>query len=278
MSDTVALLDNTVQVDRKKTATRRARIEEMLGQYGWTVTTSICLLEFKATLLQECITIHDRLRLVGRYTPVVDKLTESRHPQAKLRGHIFRNLIGVFGRSSFEVTEEEDRRLAEKARLRLESIIPRLYKWFRWQSVDAVLHEEIECTRALEPPQKKTVAFAVNLPMCDAGKNKFCRIEEFIRARGRPIMDWLAAVVRKMPDGESSQLKRTYDLFQRVIEQPEVLLSREDCRSCGDLLIALEGSSHATHALSTNARDWRPICEMLGMDFVQVDYPAEARI
>jgi hypothetical protein len=278
MPNSVALLDNTVQIDRQKSATRRDRIDALLAQYEWKVATSICLLEFKATLLQECITIHDRLRSVGLYTPVVDRLTETQHPQAKLRGHIFRNMINVFAPSSFDVTEDRDRRLAEKARLRLESVIPRLYKWFRSQSVDAVLHDEIECTRALEAPQKKTVAFAVNLPRCRRGENKFCHVEEFIRTRGRPILELLEAVVRETPDGESSQLKRTFELFRSVLEQPGVELSHSDCRRGGDLLIALEGSERATHALSTNARDWAPICEIVGLAFVRVDYPAEAEI
>ena len=278
MPNLVALLDNTVQIDRNKSKTRRTRIEEVLGRYDWTVTTSICLLEFKATLLRECITIHDKLRSVGLYTPVVDKLTESKHPQAKLRGHIFRNLINVFPPSSFDVTEEQDRRLAEKARLLLEVQIPELYKWFRRRSVDAVLHDEIDCTRALEAPEKKRVAFAVNLPLCRTGENKFCHVERFIREKGQPVLDRLAAITREVPDSDLSQLTRAYELFRQVIEQPETSLSHGDCRCAGDLLIALEGCNHATHGLSTNARDWGPICEMLSLEFVKVDYPAEAKI
>jgi hypothetical protein len=137
MSRSVALLDTTLQVDRNKSKVRRDQIDEVLGGFDFTVATSICLLEFKATLIQECITIHDKLRAVGRYTPVRDKLTESTHPQAKLRGHIFTNLINVYAPPSFSVSEEYDKRLAEKARLRLERVVPRLYRWF---TVNAAEH------------------------------------------------------------------------------------------------------------------------------------------
>jgi len=278
MPTRVALLDNTVQVDRRKSKTRSCRIEELLSQFEWKVSTSICLLEFKATLIQECITIHDSLRSVGMYTPVHDRLTESMHRQAKLRGHIFQNLINVFAPSSFDVTEERDRRLAEKARLRLEMVIPALYTWFTKKSVDAVLRDEIGCSRALEPPQKKRVAFGVNLPKCEKGKNKFCRVEEFIRAKAATLLERLEAILREGPQERLTQLRRTCELFRSVLQEPGIDLSHNDCRRAGDFLIALEGREIATHALSTNASDWEPICQILQREFVRVDYPAERDI
>jgi hypothetical protein len=271
MPQQVALLDNTIQVDRNKSGSRRSHIEEVLKAYGLTVSTSICLLEFKATLIQECITIHDKLRSVGLYTRVVDYLTESRHPQAKLRGHILRNLVNVCAPSSFNVTEERDRRLAEKARLLLEHTIPRLYNWFS-RGVDAVLHDEINCTRAMEPPQKKRVAFGVNLPECRA-ENKHCSVETFIRARAPSLLDGLDSALEGAQGEELAQLRRARDLFRLVLERPELRLSHSDCRSAGDCLIAMEGSQHATHALSTNASDWEVICRILGCRFVRVEYP-----
>ena len=273
MPPTVALLDTTVQVDRKKFAARRDRIEEILKEYDWKVTTSICLLEFKATLIQECMTIHAKLCEVGRYTSVVDYLTESSHPQAKLRGHIFRNLISVFAPSSFDVTEERDRRLAEKARLRLEKVISRLYRWFTKKSGDVVLNEEIACTRALEAPVKKKVAFGVNIPKCKRGTNKSCRVEEFIRTKAAGFTKQLEAELAGLDDKDSHQLQRTCQLFKRVLDNDDVELSNGDCRRAGDCLIALEGSAHATHGLSTNASEWDPICRLLSKEFVKVEYP-----
>ena len=122
----VALLDTTVQVDRKKMASRAAQIDQLLAGFPMKVTTSICLLEFKATIIQECITIHDNLRLEKRFTPVRDRLLEKKYRQVSLRAHIFNNLVGVFA-SSFDITEYEDEELATKARLILQQIIPRLY-------------------------------------------------------------------------------------------------------------------------------------------------------
>jgi len=271
MKPPVALLDTTIQIDRKKGALWANRIEEILSGYKWKVATSIGLLEFKATMIQACITIHGELRKVGRYTAVRDRLTESTHRQAKLRGHIFTNLVNVFAPSSFEVTEERDRRLAEKARLRLEKVIPRLYRWFTRKSVDVVLKDDIQCTRALEPPQKKGVAFGVNLPKCRRGQNKFCQVEEFIRARGSAFVKRLEEALGAMKE-ESDQLRQTCELFKKVLENTALELSVADCRSAGDCLIGLEGCGHATHALSTNAREWGPICGILGCEFVRVDY------
>jgi hypothetical protein len=268
----VALLDTSIQVDRKKTPTRGRRVDDILKDFDSTVVTSISLLEFKATLIQECITIHNQLRLRNRFTVVVDALTEKDHRQSKLRGHIFRNIVRVYASSPFRAAEapEQDERLAEKARLRLEKVIPRLYHWFVHESADDFLEADINCTRAQEVPKKKTVAFGVNLPTCRRNENKFCRIEEFIRENARSLLTPLRAAA-----GQSTQLQETCDLFEGVLQHPDQELSHSDCRRAGDCLIALEGKGRATHALSTNASEWRPLSELLGYEFLKVEYPEE---
>ena len=118
---TVALLDTTVQIDRKKMPERDSHLAKLLEQFDWTVSTSFSLLEFKAVLIQECITIHNRLREDGRFFAARDRLLESQHPQARLRMHIFNNLICVFGVPGQVTEADEQRRLtaqpSEQARL-----------------------------------------------------------------------------------------------------------------------------------------------------------------
>lgn len=262
----VALLDTSVQVDRVKMNSRRQEIALILDRFDFVVTTGIALLEFKATVIQECVTIYNALRRDGRFTTVRDALIESQHPQHKLRAHVFNNLLCAFAASSFEVTETEDRRLAEKARLLLEDQIPRLYDWFR-SSVDAVLDHKIGCTRALECPEKKKAAFGANLPICRRGKNKSCRVEALIRERANALCQSLKALPER-----SEQLDRALSLFERVNTDAEADLSHSDCRNAGDCLIALEAQETATHALSTNAREWQVLSELLGFQFVPVTY------
>lgn len=270
------LLDNTIQVDRQKMASRSRHIDELLKSYPWTFATSICLLEFKAVIIQECISIHDRLAHVRRYTHVVDAMTEKNWRQVKLRGHIFRNLINIYAPSSFEVSEEDDRRLADKARMRLEQIIPRLYDWF-FASVDVVLRNRINCSRAFDRPKKRRVGFGPNLPECRA-ENKDCRVEDYIREHARPFVESLRNVIEGMDEGQAEQLRRSCELFESVLNDPKRELGTNDCRRAGDFLIALEALDYATHALSTNARDWQPLCDILGYQFVRVNYPDEDRI
>lgn len=271
-SQRVALLDTSVQVDRVKTAARKRHADNLLAQFDLTVATGISLLEFKATIVQECITIHNALRRDGRFTAVRDSLVESLHPQHRLRAHIFNNLLTTFAASSFEVSDEDDRRLADKARLHLEGQIPKLYQWFCRKSVDAILDESIRCTRAEEPPSKKKAAYAANLPICKRGKNKRCHVEEFIRLHGVELVSAL-----RTSGHTSDQLERTCALFDRVRDDPQADLSHSQCRSAGDCLIALEGQDHATHAVSTNAAEWEPISKLLGYEFVKVEYSDERR-
>lgn len=275
ISGRVALLDTTVQVDRQKTDGRKRRMETMLQGYDFAVTTSICLLEFKATVIQECITIHNQLYRRQRFTEARDSLLEKKWRQTSLRAHIFNNLLGI-GASSFHISEEDDRRLAEQAQVLLENVIPQLYEWFVHESVGAVLKDRTKCTRADESPTKKQVAFAANLPVCQRGKNKQCRIEEFIRQRGPELLAGLRQYLRETSEEKrSEQLARACEVFESVQSDSRRQLSHKDCRRAGDCLIALEAESRATHALSTNAAEWAPLSELLGFDFVRVDYPEE---
>ena len=194
-------------------------------------------------------------------------LLEKNAPQVKLRAHIFNNMINIWAPSSFEITEEEDRRLAEKARLALEEQIPRVYRWFVNKSADSLQRDEIDCTRAQEAPRKKRVAFETTLPECRRGHNKNCRVEDFVR-------DHASTIVRKLEAyrEESIQIKSALDVFNAVISDPaKDDLSHGDCRHMGDCLIALEGRV-ATHHVSTNASEWGPISKVLGKNFVRVEY------
>jgi hypothetical protein len=267
-----AIVDTTIQIDRQKTGVRRKAIESLLAEYTCVAATSIGLLEFKATLIQECITIHDRLKLIGRFTRARDGLIESTHPQSRLRAHIFNNLVTVFAPSSHDISEEEDAKLADMSRLKLAADIPRLYDWFK-ASVDRYLDSAIACTRADERPRFKNVAFEVNLPKCRRGLNKNCKVEELFRRR-RQFFDDL----KQRIDGRDdlTQLQGTVEVYERIVADDAIDVSHSDCRKAGDCLQALEGIEEgATHALSTNARDWETVCGTSDMTFVHVTYPEE---
>lgn len=263
------LLDTSIQIDRIKTGARRRRIEQLLVGFQFRLSTDISLLEFKATVIEQCITIHAELKRKQRFTAVRDALIEKNHPQVSLRAHIFNNIINVFGGSSFEAAADGDRRLAEKARLILEDAIPRLYNEFK-VGVDSVLTAGVACDRAREKPVKKRVAFDTNLPRCKRGKNKSCTIETFIRESAHKV----SAVLDQLA-GESEQIMRTQSLFSDVIANHELELSHSECRSAGDALIILQGCDHATHAASTKAKEWAPLASATGVEFLQVTYPDE---
>jgi hypothetical protein len=139
-----ALLDTTVQLDRRKYQSRKEALDPLLGRFRLKFATSLSLVEFKATIIQECITIHNQLKAKGaRFTRARDILIERNHRQTSLRAHIFNNFLDVFARSSFRLTTEEDELLAERARLQLENVIPELFRWFSSaDSVDAILKDK----------------------------------------------------------------------------------------------------------------------------------------
>ena len=266
----IGLLDTSVQIDRKKSKHWSDHVDEELQKLSWTVATGISLVEFKAVLIQECITIHNKLFQQKKYSLARDSLIESTHRQNRLRAHIFNNILDVHG-SSYSLTPAEDTKLAERARLLLEVHILELYKWFRTRSTSAFLNP-IKCNRAEEPPKKKKAAYEANLPICKRGVNKTCLVESFLRDNCRKILIQLEQV-----DFDSEQLTKSIEIAESVLSQESMQLSVSDCRSMGDLLIVLEAGSQSTHALSTNKRDWKPLAECAGLELVIITHQGKSK-
>lgn len=263
----IALLDTTVHLDGHKIPERRDYLDRLLADFDWTVTTCISQLEFKATLIQECCTIHNALLRVKRFLWVRDELVESMHPQHRLRAHIFNNLLGVFAHPG-TVDAAADQRLAEKARLQLENVVPQLHDWFsRESTTGGVLRNAIACNRAAEPPKKDGRALSANLPKCRRGKNKTCAVEEFIRRKAPPLLQCIQG-----SNHESDQINRATELLTEVIANPARELSIDQCRSLGDSLIALEAAEVATHAVSSNKREWEVLSRCMGYEFVPTEF------
>jgi len=269
-----AVLDTSVQVDRVKSGQRNDWLTTILTTFEWRFTTSIALLEFKATVLQEMIFIHDNLRRPGaRFSYVRDEVTESQHRQKALRLHIFNNILTISA-SSHRTTEVDDLRLAEKARLLLEDHIVELYDWFASEkSVDQLLSDRVRCNRAADRPEKKRARFATNLPECVRGRNKSCRVETVLREKAAPLRPQLEPLATPVGEEPQNQFRKSLTLIDRVVEDPKIELTHGDCRRAGDLLIGLEAHELATHAVSTNANEWQPLSEILGFEFVPIYYP-----
>jgi len=272
------LLDTSIQVDRLKSKSRQAEIERRLAGYTEVLATGIGLLEFKAVVIAQLITIHNQLRRKdARFTRVRDAILEKNHPQRALRAHIFNNIIKVFA-GAFDIDEPADRKLAVKARLACENAIPQLYRWFRDQSCTTLLNAtRINCTRAQEEPTKDGLAFPSNLPTCVFGVNRNCCVEEFIRRESSRIAGYLESLPESTAENadQHRQLVRARELFRRVRSDQDLRLSVSDCRSAGDCLIVLEGIGIAHDAMSTNQRDWEGLCNESGLNFIHVQYEDE---
>ncbi len=270
------LLDTSIQIDRVKSGHREAVIKDRISPYQFRFATSFGQLEFKATVIQEMITIHGALSRKGaKFTAVRDYFIESQHRQQALRGHIFNNILDIFA-SSRTITAAEDVRLAEKARLSLQDHIKECYEWFA-ESVDSVLRDKLQCDRALEKPRFKRTTYDVNLPTCKRQQNKNCHVESLLRSAARLKTDIERLASPKPPSGQATgelpnQFRKTLDLIERVGGDAACDLTSSNCRNAGDLLIALEAEGMADHAMSTNSGEWQPLCELFGFEFVTVQY------
>lgn len=277
MSNSTIVLDTSIQVDRCKGHFRAHPVEQAIEQFDFSLATAIGLLEFKAVLIGECLAIHARLLAHKHYFWVRGQMCEATYYQSRLRAHIFNVILNVLIDTRIDPlnpTREQEQRMAEKARLHLDRRIPQLYDWFKRNSTNEFI-DPIGCDRAAERPIKRRKRFATNLPECRRNENKTCRIEQFIREDGARILDELKSKVESLrtDSNKLEQLSKTIALFERVIGNNEIELTVDDCRSAGDCLIGMEAIGKASHALSTNAREWEIIAPICGLQFVRMQYP-----
>jgi hypothetical protein len=195
-------------------------------------------------------------------------LLEKKHPQIGLRSHIFNNILNIFVGSN--ESEENDRKAAERARIRIQSLVPKLYRDFH--DLVSSVQPTMKCDRAKERPVFKRRAFDTNIPRCKRGVNKTCVVERFIR---ESIIPRLEEITTAAEEADSDQLVKTCGLCQKVNTMPDIDLSSSDCRSAGDCLIIFSAEKLATHTLSTNAREWAPLSKLIGAEFSHVTYPGE---
>jgi hypothetical protein len=273
MKENNVFLDTSIQLDRLKMEIRRTTIEERISKYKLKFTSSFVLLEFKATILQEMITIHGELSRQGaKFTTVRDNFTESMHRQRSLRGHIFNNFISI--QASSRTTESlDDLMLAERARLILQDHIPEVYSWFR-DSVDSVLKDILNCTRAFERPVFKKRSFDTNLPTCKRGKNKYCSVETVIRS-ANTFSDKIDELAKKHDDSSPAkvnQFRKSLNLILEVVNDNSADLSSAKCRQCGDLLIAMEAKDFSGTVMSTNSVEWEHLSVLFGFNFDHMTY------
>jgi hypothetical protein len=263
---TRALFDTTAIIDIHKMPSRRKYLEELRGKFDLTIATDIVQLEFKAVLIAQMITIHARLKQHGVFIMVRDELCESSHPQSRLRVHIFNHIMAVFPPKG-DIDFATDSKLAEKGRRILKVQIPLIYEKFS-DHIDAI-DRKVACTRAIEPPRFNRGAFDPNLPICRRGRNKECKVEQFIRERMFPRLSRLRQIAA---ESESQQLAKACDLIERVTKDTSADISSNECRSAGDALIAIAAEGLATHVLSTNRREWEPLSKEIGAELVEIKY------
>ncbi len=127
---TKALLESTIVLDWLKMEARREVIEALLKGYGWRYTTSITLLEFKATIIEACIFLHTKFREMNHFSRVRDYVTESQHYQRALRLHVIHNMLQVC-EDVPRTTPDRETVMAEMAAEELETIIPELSTDFK---------------------------------------------------------------------------------------------------------------------------------------------------
>jgi hypothetical protein len=118
------------------------------------------------------------------------------------------------------------------------------------------------------------------MPICSVSKgNKHCRVEDAIRTHAPALIAMIKPALLKnddlTPSADDKQLWRAVTVFEEVIAGKQNDLNHRTCRSCGDCLMALEAKGTATHALSSNSKEWGRLAGATGMEFIPTSFADE---
>ena len=239
MSMTELFLDTTIQIE-KIFGRDRSEIFEYLKEKD-VLTSSYVLMEFKRTVIQDCITLHTYLLEEGDLESTFIRLSELRSYDHRIASRIYKILSGMC---------EQDNIKYEKVLERLEDLIESELLGYFFYNVKSI--DETKCGLAKEEIAKDET-YSLDLS-CKRGHKK-CEIEYFITTNRCEFCRLLEGLQ------SYQEFEKVCDSLKEVLEDPEKARGRKNCWRLGDCIISIE--SPKTRTILTTDHHYEIICNSL---------------
>ncbi|MBW1867162.1 MAG: hypothetical protein JRI38_05390 [Deltaproteobacteria bacterium] len=257
---TKLFLDTTIQIE-KIFGRDRYEISKYLKEND-VLTSSYVLMEFKRTILKDCIALHSYLKEEGDLESTFIRLSELRVHEHRIASRISKILSGMCGQDSIEY---------EKVLERLEDLIESELLEYFFYNVETI--DETKCGLAKEEISKNEI-YSLDLS-CRRGHKK-CEIRDFIAANREEFCRLLEGLQ------SNREFEKVCDSLKEVLEDPEKARGRKNCWRLGDCIISIE--SPKTHTILTTDHHYGIICNSLEkpvlslQQIVTTPHPTQARL
>lgn len=239
------LLDTTVQIDRMFYKGKKAKIDKIVKENDC-YTTSYSIGEFNCNIVRDFVTLYNIMQIENNINDVVDKVNEKVFNRDHKRMIYIINDLGRLYDNDYELIKEE-----------LEFYAKRLSRRFMY-----LLNREIingtKCNRANAFIKIVDGVATLKNYKCTK-KDKFCEICEFWD-KHKEELELLNI---------SDNIDEKYLLALKEIQNDKNQAKGNNCRTVGDCVIALESMElNERNILTTNIKDFKPICEALDINIV----------
>ena len=241
------LLDTTIQINRIFKPKEKEKINEFIKSNDCYCSTYV-LGEFMANIVNDFVKLYAIMQIEDDLTEVYQKIADIYSPRAKTRMLYLVNDLARIYKKDYDL-------IKERISCYPDMLIRRFY-----YGIDKTLLNETNCTRAKAKVENSNSSMRLQGISCTKSNNK-CDIQNFWkehleRVKGMQLED--------IPDNMIPVLDK--------LENGEEIPRGNDCRSMGDCIISLESLKVPDGKfLSTNKKDFEPICKYIGACLVELD-------
>ncbi len=241
------LLDTTVQIERIFKRAKKEKIEKIIAEHRCGSSTYV-LGEYKSTIVKDFVALYNIMCMEDSLAGVREHINDTVFHRHFQRIYYIYNDICKLYNDDFELIKEHL------------GMYPKLLEHRFWYGLEPGLMDGTRCHRA----KAKVLVQGKKAEIPDVNcskKDNFCQSCEFFEMHREAFLE--------LKD-EKNLPEKMKNAIRKVLEGSE-LLKGDICRTLGDCIIALEAlGTEGNMVCTTNEKDFRPICNAIGINMCQV--------
>lgn len=242
------LLDTTIQINRMFKKNERELIERFLSE-NECYCSSYVLGEFMSNIINDFVTLYSIMQIEDDLTEVYQRIAEVYSDRSKTRMlYLVNDLAREFDKD-YELIKEQ-------LEIYPERLISRFY-----YGINETLLDKTQCARAKANIKNKKGTLYLEGIRCRKTDNQ-CEIEAFWNHNKSSV---------KGLERKSGIPKKMIPILEQL-NDTDVIPKGNACKTMGDCIISLESLElHKGKVLSSNRKDFFPICEHIGACLAEIE-------
>ena len=245
MQSNKVFLETTIQIERIFGRNRNKILNFLKDKE--LITSSYVLMEFKRTILKDCITLYTYLKEEGSLSKTFERLSRLRNYEHRIASRMLRILaiLSENGKIEYEMLIE-----------RLEDLIEEELLEYFFRDIKELL-DETGCRLAKEEVKKQSNGYVLDTSCRKTVKN--CRAKEFVINNKEQFVKLLKEL------NEVDEFGSVCRVIKDVLDEPDKIFGINCNKKLGDCIISIETPDDSI--IFTNDHHYEPVCNALNKKF-----------